>query len=75
MVDHIQLPTPEMMVDHLDGQIHTLLQENEKLRSALRRLVDNVLDYEKVNNLSPNPGRKYCWDTVEQAISVLENTD
>ena len=46
----------------------------ERLRAALQNLVNNVLDYEKVNNLSPNPGRKYCWDTVEQAVTVLDQT-
>lgn len=44
---------------------------NERLREALQALVDNVLDYEKVNNLSPNPGRQYCWDTVANAVKVL----
>ena len=46
----------------------------DMLRGALQSLVDNVLDYEKVNNLSPNPGRKYCWDSVAHAVSVLEQT-
>jgi hypothetical protein len=50
-------------------------REHDRLRSALQRLVDNVLDYEKVNNLSPNPGRKYCWDSVAHAVSVLEQTN
>ena len=45
-----------------------------RVREALQMLVDNVLDYEKVNNLSPNPGRKYCWDSVANAVSVLEQT-
>ena len=46
--------------------------EIERLRLALQTLVDSVLDYERVNNLSPNPGRKYCWDSVEHAINVLK---
>jgi hypothetical protein len=27
-------PTPEMMVEHLDEQVQTLLRENEQLRAA-----------------------------------------
>lgn len=45
--------------------------EIERLKAALEALVDNVLDYERVNNLHPNPGRKYCWDTVARACEVL----
>ena len=58
----------------LDQALNEVSQQKERLREVLQRLVDNVLDYEKVNNLSPSPGRKYCWDTVEQAVSVLEQT-
>ena len=49
-----------------------LKDKNERLRSALKALVDNVLDYERVNNLSPSPGRKYCWDTVANAVAILD---
>jgi hypothetical protein len=45
-----------------------------KLREALQTLVDDVLEYERANNLAPNPGRLFCWDSVEQAMSVLEQT-
>lgn len=38
---------------------------------ALRGLVTDVLEYERINNLAPNPGRKYCWDSVERAVAVL----
>ena len=58
----------------LDQALNEVSQQKERLREVLQRLVDNVLDYEKVNNISPSPGRKYCWDTVEQAVSVLEQT-
>ena len=58
----------------LDQALNEVSQQKERLREVLQRLVDNVFDYEKVNNISPSPGRKYCWDTVEQAVSVLEQT-
>jgi len=55
------------------GRGMTLSEENDLLRAALQSLVDDVLDYEKVNNFSPNPGRKYCWDTVARAVEILEH--
>ncbi|CCB64433.1 hypothetical protein [Hyphomicrobium sp. MC1] len=41
------------------------------LYEALNNLVATVLDYERVNNLSPAPGRKCCWDATEHAINAL----
>ena len=54
-----------------DTELAKSTDEIERLRAVLRALVDNVLDYERVNNLSPNPGRKYCWDTVANAVEAL----
>jgi len=45
--------------------------EIERLRAALQRLVDNILDYERVNKLAPNPPRLYCWDAVADAVAIL----
>jgi hypothetical protein len=45
--------------------------EIERLRAALQRLVDNILDYERVNKLAPNPPRMYCWDAVADAVAIL----
>lgn len=42
-----------------------------ELLEALRNIVNQQLDYERVNNLSPKPGRKYCWDVTEQAAAVI----
>jgi hypothetical protein len=42
-----------------------------ELEDALRRVVHDVNDYEKTNNLSPNPGRAECWDSVAHAKAVL----
>jgi hypothetical protein len=41
---------------------------------ALRAVVNDVLDYERVNNLAPNPGRKYCWDSVARAAAAIAKT-
>jgi hypothetical protein len=46
--------------------------EIERLRTALERILADIADYERVNNLAPNPGRQYCWDSVAHAHAVLE---
>lgn len=38
---------------------------------ALRGLVEQVQDYERVNNLAPNPGRTHSWDATERAVAAL----
>ncbi len=39
--------------------------------TALKTIVDQIEDYEHINNLSPNPGRQYCWDSVAAAHALL----
>lgn len=46
--------------------------EIERLRAALKAVVSDVLEYERINNLSPNPGRHYCWDSVARAVNLLD---
>ena len=41
------------------------------LIEALRRLAGDVLDYERINNLAPNPSRNYCWDSTKNAVELL----
>jgi len=43
----------------------------DALVQALQVLVDQINDYERVNNLAPNPGRTECWDSVAHAKQVL----
>ena len=45
--------------------------EIERLRAALRAVVDAINDYERVNNLAPSPGSTECWDCVAHAKIVL----
>ena len=44
----------------------------ERLREALKAVLRDIEEYERVNNLAPNPGRKYCWDSVANAYEILE---
>jgi hypothetical protein len=43
-----------------------------ELEAALRNVVRDVNEYERVNNLAPNPGRSECWDSVAAAKAVLQ---
>jgi len=52
--------------------IAKLETEIERLRAALKNLMNDVLEYERVNNLSPNPGKQDCWQSVTEARRALE---
>jgi hypothetical protein len=41
------------------------------LAKALEDVVRDINDYERVNNLAPNPGRTECWDSVARAKDLL----
>lgn len=49
-----------------------LIAAAPELLGALRAMVDQVLNYESMNNLSPSPGRKYCWYATERAVAAIE---
>lgn len=40
---------------------------------ALEDVIRDINDYEKANNLAPNPGRTECWDSVARAKLVLRD--
>ena len=44
---------------------------NAELVEALRAVVADIEDYERVNNLAPNPGKRDCWQSVTRARLVL----
>ena len=45
------------------------------LLAALKAVVSDILGYEKVNNIAPNPGRKYCWDSVARAHDIIAKAE
>lgn len=47
--------------------------EIESLIVALTAVVADVMDYERVNNLAPNPGQKQCWQSVTNAKAAIES--
>jgi hypothetical protein len=46
-----------------------------KLREVLVQVLADIDDYERVNNLAPNPGKKDCWQSVTHARAALEETE
>ena len=46
--------------------------EIERLRMALKDVIADIHEYERVNNLAPNPPRIECWDSVARALKALE---
>jgi hypothetical protein len=46
--------------------------EIEKLRAALSAVIADIEDYERANNLHPNPGKSHCWESVRAAKAALE---
>lgn len=42
---------------------------------ALKAVIHDINEYERVNNLSPNPGKKDCWQSVTLAKQIIEHID
>ena len=54
-----------------DADLIRAVEEREGLIAALEALVADVLEYERINNLAPNPGRRDCWQSVTNARAIL----
>lgn len=52
-----------------------LIAAAPEMYEALKALVAQILDYERVNNLSPNPGRKYCWNNTARAVAAIAKAE
>ena len=48
-----------------------LIAAAPELYAALEGVIDNIEDYERVNNLHPSPGRHDCWQSVTIAKAAL----
>ena len=53
------------------AELAELESERDEAAGLLERVVADIEDYERVNNLAPNPGRSTCWDSIAQARAVL----
>lgn len=43
--------------------------------AALKALVSDILEYERVNNLAPNPGKQDCWQSVTHAKAAIAKAE
>lgn len=43
-----------------------------EMYEALEALVADLKEYERSNNLHPNPGRTECWDSTTRAVAALK---
>ncbi len=59
------------LLNYRDATIATLTAALEEARGALEGIVNDIHDYERVNNLHPNPGKSECWQSVERARTAL----
>jgi hypothetical protein len=41
------------------------------LLDALRALLADIEDYERINNLAPSPGKSDCWQSVTRAKAAI----
>jgi hypothetical protein len=41
------------------------------LVTALQDVIRDIHDYQRINNLAPNPGKTECWDSVARASRLL----
>lgn len=45
------------------------------LLGALKAVMRDIDEYERVNNLSPNPGKKDCWQSVTFAKQIITRVE
>ena len=43
------------------------------LVAALEDIISDIHEYERANNLAPNPDRTECWDSVARAKLILRD--
>jgi hypothetical protein len=66
---------PKLLNLSVEKQIeNAVAAERERcaeLLTVLQAVLADIAEYERVNNLAPNPGRPYCWDSVTRAHAAI----
>jgi hypothetical protein len=70
-IERLKLACRDQAGVELSEENDRLIEKIEQLRAALQAVINDVLAYERSRELHPNPGRKYCWDSVARAVDVL----
>jgi hypothetical protein len=63
------------MLEGAPSTVGETAHERAEMLLALKLIVAQIEDYERVNNLAPNPGRKHCWDSVAQAHAIIAKAE
>jgi organic radical activating enzyme len=62
-----------VIVAYRDGAARRELEaEVKRLQAAMRALIADIEEYERINNLAPNPGKPDCWQSVTRAKAALQ---
>jgi hypothetical protein len=73
-MDEWQRKTNEAMKGPLEpNSIAALRARIEALEAALRAVVNDIHEYERINQLAPSPGKTECWQSVAHAMTVLSS--
>ncbi len=56
----------------IERTLQKMANSRDRLRIALRDVIFDILEYERRNHLAPNPGKRFCWDSVERAVTELK---
>jgi uncharacterized coiled-coil protein SlyX len=65
----------EKLIQSLRDQVTEGDARIAELEAALKRVLDDIEDYERVNNLSPSPGKQDCWESVSTARAALNGEE
>lgn len=52
-----------------------LREQRDELLAALKALVADTEDYERVNNLAPAPGKLHCWRSMQIARAAIASVE
>jgi hypothetical protein len=61
----------EPLSDAEANAVGRLIAAAPDLLAALRAVLADIRDYERANNLAPNPGKQDCWQSVTNARAVI----
>jgi len=56
----------------LRDDLAAVTAERDRMREALKLVISDIIDYERANKLYPNPGKQHCWQSVRDALVLLE---
>jgi hypothetical protein len=62
-------------VEMFTGELEHLRECHFQMLEALKAVVADILDYERLNNLAPSPGKQDCWQSVTRAKAAISKAE